>query len=93
MSYDRVVELLRLAGFDVPPLQATGRPPVGVFLVHLPREANLVHGVFALAAHALISRAGLPVPLLIDSISWHDRRIQCDELKCRRGLCRLHLWR
>ncbi len=30
MTYDQVVELLRLAGFDVPRLQANGRPPAAV---------------------------------------------------------------
>jgi len=34
MSYDRVVELLRLAGFDVPLLKANRRLPAGVFWVH-----------------------------------------------------------
>src|SRR5262249_62004883 len=32
LSYDRVIELLRLAGFDVPQLQTNGRLPAGVFL-------------------------------------------------------------
>jgi transcriptional regulator with XRE-family HTH domain len=50
MSYDQVVELLHLAGFDVPRLQANARPPAGVIWVHRAREANLVHGVFALAS-------------------------------------------
>jgi transcriptional regulator with XRE-family HTH domain len=82
MSYDRVVELLRLAGFDVPRLQANGRPPAGVFWVHRAREANLVHGVFALAA-AAATRAGLPVHLLIDDLSSNDARNHdlCDELE------------
>ena len=52
MSYDRVVELLRSAGFDVPRLQANGRPPAAVFWVHRARAPNLVHGVFSLAEAA-----------------------------------------
>jgi transcriptional regulator with XRE-family HTH domain len=84
MSYDRVVELLRLAGFDVPRLPVNGRPPVGVIWVHRAREANLVHGVFALAA-AAVTRAGLPVHLLLDDLSSNDRRTPdlCDELESR----------
>ena len=84
MSYDRVVELLRLAGFDVPRLHANGRPPAGVFWVHRAREANLVHGVFALAA-AAATRAELPVYLLLDDLSSSDRRSHdlCDELESR----------
>ena len=84
MSYDRVVELLRLAGFDVPRLHANGRPPAGVFWVHRAREANLVHGVFALAA-AAATRAELPVYLLLDDLSSRDRRSHdlCDELESR----------
>ena len=84
MSYDRVVELLRPAGFDVPRLQANGRPPAGVIWVHRAREANLVHGVFALAA-AAATRAELPVHLLLDDLSSNDRRNHdlCDELDSR----------
>jgi hypothetical protein len=80
MSYDRVVQLLRSAGFDVPRLQPNSRPPVGVFWVHRAREPNLVHGVFSLAA-AAATRAGLPVHLLLDDLS-SDRRNHdlCDEL-------------
>ena len=81
MSYDRVVDLLRSAGFDVPRLQANGRPPAGVFWVHRAREPNLVHGVFSLAA-AAATRAGLPVHLLLDDLAG-DRRTPdlCDELE------------
>jgi transcriptional regulator with XRE-family HTH domain len=84
MSYDQVVELLRLGGFDVPRLQASGRPPAGVFWVHRVREANLVHGVFSLAA-AAATRAGLPVHLLLDDLAVNDRRNRdlCDELESR----------
>jgi hypothetical protein len=84
MSYDRVVEVLRLAGFDVPLLQSSGRPPTGVFWVHRAREANLVHGVFALAA-AAATRARLPVYLLLDDLSMDDRRSHdlCAELEAR----------
>jgi hypothetical protein len=83
MSYDQVVELLRLGGFDVPRLQA-GRPPAGVFWVHRVREANLVHGVFSLAA-AAATRAGLPVHLLLDDLAINDRRNRdlCDDLESR----------
>jgi hypothetical protein len=81
MSYDRVVELLRSAGFDVPRPQANTRPPGKVFWVHRVREPNLVHGVFALAA-AAATRAGLPVHLLLDDIALPDReRHRCDELE------------
>jgi transcriptional regulator with XRE-family HTH domain len=84
MSYDQVVELLRLGGFDVPRLQANGRRPAGVFWVHRVREANLVHGVFSLAA-AAATRAGLPVHLLLDDLAMNDRRNRdlCDELESR----------
>jgi transcriptional regulator with XRE-family HTH domain len=84
MSYDRVVELLRSAGFDVPRLQADGRPPAGVFWVHRAREPNLVHGVFSLAA-AAATRAGLPVHLLLDDVAVNDRRNHdlCDEIESR----------
>ena len=83
MSYDRVVELLRSAGFDVPRLPANGRPPAGVFWVHRAREPNLVHGVFSLAA-AAATRAGLPVHLLLDD-AMNDRRNHelCNELESR----------
>ena len=83
MSYDQVVELLRLGGFDVPRLQA-GRPPAGVFWVHRVREANLVHAVFSLAA-AAATRAGLPVHLLLDDLAINDRRNRdlCDDLESR----------
>lgn len=84
MSYDRVVEVLRMAGFDVPRPQASGWPPAGVLWVHRAREANLVHGVFALAASAA-TRAGLPVYLLLDDLSLDDRRSHdlCHELESR----------
>ena len=85
MSYDRVVELLRLAGFDVPRLQANGRPPAGVIWVHRAREANLVHGVFALAA-AAATRAGAPgASAARRSFAMNDRRSHdlCDELESR----------
>ena len=84
MSYDQVVELLRLGGFDVPRLQSNGRPPAGVFWVHRVREANLVHGVFSLAA-AAATRAGLPVHLLLDDLAMNDRRNRdlCDEFESR----------
>lgn len=84
MSYDRVVELLRLAGFEVPRLHANAPPPAGVIWVHRVRDANLVHGVFALAA-AAATRAALPVHLLLDDLSLPDRRNHdwCDELESR----------
>jgi hypothetical protein len=84
MSYDGVVELLRSAGFDVPRLQADGRPPAGVIWVHRAREPNLVHGVFSLAA-AAATRAGLPVHLLLDDVAVNDRRNYdlCEELESR----------
>ena len=81
MGYDRVVELLQSAGFDVPRLQPNGRSPVGVLWVHRAREPNLVHGVFSLAA-AAATRAGLPVHLLIDDLADSGPRVRelCDEL-------------
>ena len=84
MSYDRVVELLRSAGFDVPRPHADGRPPVGVLWVHRVREPHLVHGVFSLAA-AAATRAGLPVYLLLDDVALNDRRVRdlCDDLESR----------
>jgi hypothetical protein len=77
MSYDQVVELLRLAGFDIPRLQSNGRPPAKVFWVHRVRELNLVHGVFALAA-AAATRAGLSVHLVLDDVDVTDRRRRLD---------------
>jgi transcriptional regulator with XRE-family HTH domain len=84
MSYDRVVELLHQAGFDVPRLTASGRPPVGVFWVHRVREPSLVHGVFSLAA-AAATRAGIPVYLLLDDLEISNRqnRDLCEELDSR----------
>jgi hypothetical protein len=86
MHYDRVVELLRSAGFDVPRPPTNGTPPPAiVFWVHRVREANLVHGVFALAA-AAATRAGLSVHLLLDDVDVPDRRRRaemCDEFESR----------
>ena len=82
LSYDRVTELLRLAGFEVPRLQANGRPPAGVLWVHKVRGPNLVHGVFSLAA-AAATRAGLGVHLLLDDFDTADGRNHnlCGELE------------
>jgi transcriptional regulator with XRE-family HTH domain len=81
MSYDQVAELLRSAGFFVPRPQARVRPPALVFWPHRVREANLVHGVYALAA-AAATRAGLAVHLLLDDIGLPERkRYQCRELE------------
>lgn len=84
MSYDRVVELLRQAGFDVPRLTANGRPPAGVFWVHRARDPSLVHGVFSLAA-AAATRADIPVYLLLDDLEPSNRqnRDVCEELDSR----------
>lgn len=84
MSYDRVVELLRQAGFDVPRLTANGRPPAGVFWVHRARDPSLVHGVFSLAA-AAATRADIPVYLLLDDLETSNRqnRDVCEELDSR----------
>src|SRR5215467_1118595 len=57
MTYDRVVDSLRSAGFDVPRLQASVRPPAKVLWVNKVRPATLLHGVFSLAA-AAATRAG-----------------------------------
>jgi DNA-binding XRE family transcriptional regulator len=89
MDYDRVVELLRSAGFDVPRLQSNGRPPAQVFWVHRVREPNLVHGVFALAA-AAATRAGLPVYLLLDDVDVSDRRRRAE--MCREFEDRVRGW-
>src|SRR5215469_991968 len=82
MSYHRVVELLHATGFAVPRLQANGRVPVSVLWVHRVRPASLVHGVFSLAA-AAITRAGIPVHLLLDDSGLPDntRRQRCDEFE------------
>jgi DNA-binding XRE family transcriptional regulator len=87
ISYDRVVELLRSAGFDLPlpGSPANGRPPAGVFWVHRVREPNVVHGVFSLAA-AAATRAGLPVQLVLDDVDltdWRRRAEQCSEFESR----------
>lgn len=82
ISYHRVVELLHTTGFAVPRLKANGRVPVSVLWVHRVRPASLVHGVFSLAA-AAITRAGIPVHLLLDDSGLPDntRRQQCDEFE------------
>jgi len=81
MSYQQVAELLRAAGFLVPRPQANAQPPTQVFWPHRVREANLVHGVFALAA-AAATRAGLTVHLLLDDVGLPERRrYQCGELE------------
>jgi transcriptional regulator with XRE-family HTH domain len=82
MSYERVVELLRSAGFVVRRRQGNGRPPVTVFWVHRVRKPTLVHGVFSLAA-AAATRAGLPVHLLLDDVGLpHGVRDDlCDEFE------------
>jgi hypothetical protein len=81
MSYEQVAELLRSAGFFVPRPQANAKPPALVFWPHRVREANLVHGVFALAA-AAATRAGLTVHLLLDDVGLPERRrYLCGELE------------
>jgi transcriptional regulator with XRE-family HTH domain len=81
MSYDRVAELLRFAGFSVPRTQANAQPPARVFWPHKVREANLVHGVFSLAA-AAATRAGMTVHLLLDDVELEERRrYLCGELE------------
>jgi transcriptional regulator with XRE-family HTH domain len=81
MSYQQVTELLRSAGFLIPRPQPSAQPPTQVFWPHRVREANLVHGVFALAA-AAATRAGLTVHLLLDDVGLPERkRYQCDELE------------
>jgi transcriptional regulator with XRE-family HTH domain len=91
MSYDRVVELLRSAGFDVPVPgpPANGSPPAGVFWVHRVREPNVVHGVFSLAA-AAATQAGLPVHLVLDDVDLTDRRRRLD--MCREFETRVRGW-
>lgn len=68
MSYEQVAELLRSTGFDLPRLRANGQPPAMIVWVHKVRPWTLVHGVFSLAA-AAITRAGVPVHLLLDDVS------------------------
>ncbi len=81
MSYQQVTDLLRSAGFLVPRPQPNAPPPTQVFWPHRVREANLVHGVFSLAA-AAATRAGLTVHLLLDDVGLPDRRrYQCGELE------------
>jgi hypothetical protein len=81
LSYQQVADLLRSAGFLVPRPQANAKPPTQVFWPHRVREANLVHGVFALAA-AAATRAGLTVHLLLDDVGLPERRrYQCGELE------------
>ena len=83
LSYQQVADWLRAAGFLVPRPQANAQPPTQVFWPHRVREANLVHGVFALAA-AAATRAGLTVHLLLDDVGLPERkRYQCDELESR----------
>jgi hypothetical protein len=83
MSWERVDELLRATGFQVPRLKTNGRPPAEVLWVHRVREPNLVHGVFSFAA-AAVTRAGLPVHLVLDDVAEPDRRgDQSDELESR----------
>jgi DNA-binding XRE family transcriptional regulator len=84
MSYQQVVELLRTTGFVVPRLRSAGRAPVSVLWVHRVRPASLVHGVFSLAA-AAITRAGIPVHLLLDDFALPEntRRQQCDEFEAQ----------
>lgn len=83
MTYDRVVESLRSAGFEVPRLQASVRPPARVLWVHKVRPATLVHGVFSLAA-AAATRAGLSVHLLLDDVELPEReRYRCGEFESR----------
>jgi transcriptional regulator with XRE-family HTH domain len=81
MTYDKVADLLRFAGFSVPRPQAGIQPSAHVFWPHKVREANLVHGVYALAA-AAATRAGMTVHLLLDDMGLHERRRHlCGELE------------
>jgi transcriptional regulator with XRE-family HTH domain len=86
ISYDRVVELLRSVGFDVPVPgpPASGGRPAGIFWVHKVWEPNVVHGVFSLAA-AAATRAGLPVHLVLDDVDLteRERRDKCREFETR----------
>lgn len=84
ISYQRVVQLLHSTGFNVRQLQTNGRVPVSVLWVHRVRAASLVHGVFSLAA-AAITRAGVPVLLLLDDsgLPANTRRHQCAEFEAQ----------
>jgi transcriptional regulator with XRE-family HTH domain len=84
MSYDGVLDLLRLAGFELPRLNPNGHTPASVFWVHRVREPNLVHGVFSLAA-AAATRAGIKVHLLLDDLERSNRQNDelCEELNSR----------
>jgi transcriptional regulator with XRE-family HTH domain len=82
-SYPQVLQLLDSTGFDIQ-LEASGRVPASVLWVHRVRSASLVHGVFSLAA-AAITRAGIPVLLLLDDSGLPDntRRRQCAEFEAQ----------
>ena len=81
MSHQQVTDLLRSAGFLVPRPHADAPAPSQVFWPHRVREANLVHGVFSLAA-AAATRAGLTVHLLLDDVGLPERRRHlCGELE------------
>jgi hypothetical protein len=81
LSYQQVMDLLRSTGFLMPRPQANVQPATQVFWPHRVREANLVHGVFALAA-AAATRAGLTVHLLLDDAGLPERRRHlCGELE------------
>jgi transcriptional regulator with XRE-family HTH domain len=78
ITYERLADMLRLAGFDVPNSHAE-RPSVVVW-VHRLHDPNLVHAVFTLAA-AAATRAGLTVRLLLDDTAlsaWERPRMRND---------------
>jgi len=82
ITYDRLADLLRSAGFDVPNSHAA--TPSVVVWVHRLHDPNLVHAVFTLAA-AAATRAGLSVRLLLDDTAlsaWERTRMR-GELESR----------
>jgi len=82
ITYERLADMLRLAGFDVPNSHAE-IPSVVVWVNRL-HDPSLVHAVFTLAA-AAATRAGLSVRLLLDDTApsaWERTRMR-GELESR----------
>jgi len=82
ITYERLADVLRSAGFDVP--NSHPATPSVVVWVHRLHDPNLVHAVFTLAA-AAATRAGLSVRLLLDDTAlsaWERTRMR-GELESR----------
>jgi transcriptional regulator with XRE-family HTH domain len=82
ITYERLADMLRMAGFDVPNSHA--ETPSVVVWVHRLHDPNLVHAVFTLAA-AAATRAGLAVRLLLDdtALSAYERSRMRSDLESR----------